>query len=362
MKSVPSAGDTPQTSATLRQIAAAAGVSLMTVSRALRNQPRVAEPTRRKIREIAERLGYRPDPEITKLMHHLRRKVRPQFKSVLCGLTNWPGATKPAYFRELLAGAERQARERGYGFNVLRIAAGERSGERLQRMLRSQGVQGVMLLPQSPPSELAALLDWREFSVAAASLSVLGPEVNRVAPHHFDNTVRLCREVAALGYRRIGQVIEAEHDARAKRGFSAAALSFGRHEAAEAVAPLVWEGELAGALGPWFRRERPDAVVATAESLVRGCVRILKLKIPGPVGFASTNVEAVKAVKATKASEVDWAEIAGMDELPEEIGAIAVDLLAGMVERRVRRLPVSPATTLLAGRWRAGRSCPARGA
>jgi DNA-binding LacI/PurR family transcriptional regulator len=188
---------------------------------------------------------------------------------------------------------------------------------------------------------------------------VLGPEVNRVAPHHFDNTVRLCREVAALGYRRIGLVIEAEHDARAKRGFSAAALSFGRHEAAEAVAPLVWEGELAGALGPWFRRERPDAVVATAESLVRECVRILKRKIPGPVGFASTNVEAVKAVKA---SEVDWAEIAGMDELPEEIGAIAVDLLAGMVERRVRGLPVSPAATLLAGRWRAGRSCPACGA
>lgn len=354
MKPVSSPSDAPQPSATVRQIARAAGVSLMTVSRALRNQPRVAEATRRKVVKIAERLGYRPDPEIAKLMHHLRRKVRPQFKSVLCGLTNWPGATKPAYFQALLAGVERQARERGYGFNVLRFTAEGRSGERLQRMLRSQGVQGVLLLPQSPPSDLATLLDWREFSVAAASLSVLGPDVNRVAPHHFDNTMRLCRELAALGYRRIGLVIDAEQDARAKRGFSAALLAFGRHEAAEAVEPLVWDGALADALAPWFRRERPDVVVATSESLVRDCARILKRKIPGPVGFASTNIAAAGA------REDEEVEIAGIEELPEEIGAIAVDLLAGMVERRVRGLPVSPAATLLAGRWRAGLSCPGR--
>jgi LacI family transcriptional regulator len=101
-------------------------------------------------------------------------------------------------------------------------------------------------------------------------------------------------------------------------------------------------------LAPWFRRERPDALVATSEELVRDCARLLKLKIPGPVGFASTNVASTRSALG---------EIAGIDELPEEIGAIAVDLLASMVERRVRGLPVAPSSTLLAGRWRAGRSC-----
>lgn len=351
MKTYSPATNSGEPAATVRQIARLAGVSLMTVSRALRNQPRVAETTRRKILKIAQRLGYRPDPEITKLMHHLRRKVRPQFQSVICGLTNWPTAVKPAYFQALLAGAERQARERGYGFRVMQIPEAVRSGEQLRRVLRSQGVQGVVLLPQSPSRDLGALLDWSEFSVVAASLSVLGPEVNRVAPHHFSNTVRLCRELAALGYRRIGLVIDAEQDARANRGFSAALLSFGRHETKEAVEPLVWAGKLADALEPWFRRERPDALVATSETLVRECARLLKRKIPGPVGFASTNVTSAKS---------GLGEIAGIDELPDEIGAIAVDLLASMVERRVRGLPVAPASTLLAGRWRAGLSCPAR--
>lgn len=340
----------------MREIARLAGVSLMTVSRALRNQPRVAEPTRKKILKIAQQLGYRPDPEISKLMHHLRRGLRPRFQSVICGLTNWPDPVKPPYFQALLVGAERQAAARGYGFSVMPFTSVARSGARLRRMLLSQGVQGVMLLPLRPTLDLAALLDWREFSVAASSLSVLGPEVHRVAPHHFANTTRLCRELAALGYRRIGLVVDAEQDQRANRGFSAALLSYGRHEAAEPVPPLVFDGELAAALGPWFRRERPDAIVATSESLVRDCARILGLRLPGPVGFASTNLS--PASPSTREPAV----IAGIDELPGEIGAATVDLLAAMVERRVRGLPASPASTLLSGRWRAGVSGPRRAA
>jgi LacI family transcriptional regulator len=351
MKTNSSAANSGESAATVRQIARLAGVSLMTVSRALRNQPRVAEGTRRRVLRIAQRLGYRPDPEIAKLMHHLRSKVRPQFQSVICGLTNWPTAVKPPYFQALLKGAERQARERGYGFRVMQITAAVRGGEQLRRVLRSQGVQGVVLLPQSPPSDLGTLLDWCEFSVVAASLSVLGPAVNRVAPHHFDNTVRLCRELASLGYRRIGLVVDAAHDARTNGGFSAAVLSFGRRRSAEAVQPLVWEGKLMDALVPWFRRERPDVVVTTSEQWAGECARILKLKIPGPVGFACTNVATAKEARA---------DFSGIDELPEEIGAIAVDLLAGMVERRVRGLPVSQAATLLAGRWQVGQSCPVR--
>ena len=339
----------PASRTTVRQVAALAGVSQMTVSRALRNQPRVAEKTRRKILTIAQGIGYRPDPEIAKLMHHLRNRRRPQFQSLICGLTNWPEEAKPAYFQALLAGAERQARARGYGFSVRQCSSAERCGAGLQRMLLSQGVQGVMLLPQRPPFDLSALMNWDKFSVVAASLSVLGPEMNRVAPHHFSNTVRLCRELAALGYRRIGLVIDAEQDVRANRGFSAAMLSFGRYEAAEPVPPLIWEGELTEALISWFRHEQPDVLVAMSEDHVRLCARILRLKIPGPIGFASTNVGPGNAGSGL---------IAGIDEQPEEIGAMSIDLLASMIERCIRGLPSCPASTLLAGLWRNGRACP----
>lgn len=57
---------------TLKQIALEAGVSVMTVSRALRNQPSSASATRQRIQQIAERLGYRPNPLVSALMSYRR--------------------------------------------------------------------------------------------------------------------------------------------------------------------------------------------------------------------------------------------------------------------------------------------------
>src|SRR5205823_37461 len=47
---------------TIRDVAREAGVGLGTVSRVLGGSPRVAEQTRRRVREVIARLGYRPSP------------------------------------------------------------------------------------------------------------------------------------------------------------------------------------------------------------------------------------------------------------------------------------------------------------
>lgn len=347
MNSAPPRPPQSEKPATLRQIAQLAGVSLMTVSRALGNRPRVAEATRRSIMKIAQRIGYHPDPEISKIMHHLRRGTRPQFQSVICGITDWPEGAKPSYFESLLAGAARQARLRGYGFSVEQRGPEPRDGSRLQRVLRSRGVQGVILLPQRAPADLSNLLDWRDFSVVATSITVTAPGVNRTAPHHFENTLQLCRELTLRGYRRIGLVIARDHDARVNHAFTAAVMSHARHEAREGVAPLAFQGNLAAVLPPWFERERPDVIVAANEASALESAGLLRLKIPGPVGFATTSVN-----PAAGGARV----LGGIDELPEDIGTAAVDLVASMIERRVRGLPKSPTSTLLTGRWRAGRS------
>ena len=342
------AGEPPPT---LRRIAERAGVSPMTVSRALGNRRRVAEGTRQRILQIAGELGYRPDPELSKLMHHLRGRKRPSFQSVICAITTRSAGAKEPYSDAVIAGARRQAEARGYGFMLLRVATDPASWTGVQRVLRSRGVQGVLLPPQRAPVDLSRLLDWREFSVVAATSSMIEPQVNRATPHHFANTLLLCRSLAALGYRRLGLVIGREHDLRVNHAFGAALTWHGLNEAAEFVRPLVWDGTPRGQLVPWFRRERPDAIIATEESLLRDYARQLKLTIPGPVGFASTSIQS---------APVETPPVAGIDEMPAEIGAAAADLLAGMVERRVRGVPDAPTATLFAGRWRAGRSCAAR--
>ena len=53
--------------ATIRDIARQAGVSKSTVARALSNAPRIAPETRLKIRTLAKKMGYRPDPVLSAL-------------------------------------------------------------------------------------------------------------------------------------------------------------------------------------------------------------------------------------------------------------------------------------------------------
>lgn len=317
----------------------------MTVSRALGRRAGIATGTRDRIAKIAAKLGYRPDPEIAKLMHHVRSRHRPRFKSVICGLTTRPRDIQEPYTLAVIAGARARAEELGYGFMVMHVATDPTTWPGLQRTLHNRGVQGVLLLPQHRPIDLTGLCHWAEFSVVAATTSVLAPVVNRVTPDHFSNGLLLCRELAARGYRRIGYVTSGEHDVRVKHVFDAAMLWHGRREAVSHVASLIMAEPTAEALVAWFRREKPDVVIGSNFEELEWIRRTLKLSVRGQVGLACTTTVG-SAMK----------EISGINERPREVGMAAVDLLAGMVTTRACGLPASATSTVVTGWWKEGRS------
>lgn len=326
---------------TLQDVATAAGVSQMTVSRALGGRGRIAEETRRRITTLAERLGYRPDPEIAKLMHHLRNRRTRRFQSVIVGLTTRTAHDRESYFRALVAAAAARVTGRGYGFELMHLPPSPDKWIGLHRTLRSRGVDGLLLLPQRAPIDLTHLLKWDEFSVVSTSASALGPSAHRVMPHHFANTILLCRTLAQQGYRRIGLVIPADHDRRSENGFTAAVTWHGLNEADHFLPPLVTTRPDVDQLRAWFTRERPDAIITNELQSARECARVLGRKLAGPPRFVVTSL-----IESTHPGG-----IAGIDERPAEIGTAAADLLTSMVERRVRGQPDSPASTLLTGRW-----------
>jgi len=325
---------------TLSHVAEAAGVSQMTVSRAFGGRGRIAAETRGRILAIAMRLGYRPDPEVAKLMHHIRVRRRRRFQSVMVGLTTRRPDDSEPYFRALVAGAEAQAVERGYGFEVVHVAPTGKNWSVVSRTLQSRGVDGVLLLPAHRPIDLSGVLDWEKFSVVSASASATGPVAHRVMPHHFANALLLCRSLAREGRRRIGLVMSADHDVRSEHGFTSAVMWHGANEAAHAVAPLIAREAGSAELKRWFARENPDAIITNELSAARDCARSVGRKIGGSVRFAATSL-----------NRQDHAGISGIDERPGVIGAAAAEMLAGMIQRGVRGRPESPNTTLLNGRW-----------
>lgn len=333
---------------TLRDVARASGVSAMTVSRVLRNQAAVSDRVRGQVLAAAGRLGYRPDPYVAKLMHHLRSRRKPVFQGSIYALTTQPAdAPFQTYSAGIVLGARRQAEVRGFGFGILRVTPENAGPGCLQRMLRSRGIEGVLLLPMVTPSALTSLIEWREFSVIATTSSVLAPAVHGVIPHHFKNAQLLCAQLAARGYRRIGIVLPAHHVARVHHAYNAAIVWHGLFHHGTFVPPLIYAGQEPRQLTAWFARERPDAIVTHTPQLCHTFAATLGLAVPGPVGFASTNT-------------TPESDLAGIDELSVDIGVAAIDLLTGMIQRGEKGVPAVPTTTQVQGRWVDGASCPAR--
>ncbi|MFD5320970.1 LacI family DNA-binding transcriptional regulator [Streptomyces sp. NPDC127098] len=107
----------------IREVAAAAGVSITTVSDALNGKGRLPEVTRRHVRTVADRLGYRPSAAA--------RTLRTG-KSGLIGLTVTTYGEEPftftefAYFAEMVRAATSAALARGYALVILPAASQHR--------------------------------------------------------------------------------------------------------------------------------------------------------------------------------------------------------------------------------------------
>jgi DNA-binding LacI/PurR family transcriptional regulator len=336
-------------SVTTREIAARAGVSNATVSLALRHHPRISAATRDRVLRMADELGYRPDPQIAKLMFRLRSQRAPGFQSTIAALTTTAEGYDLPYLAGIRESAKARAETLGYAFTLVRVPDSATQKASLQRMLVSRGIEGLLLLPLAVPRSVVDWLDWSHFSVVAATYGVLAPQFHRVVPHQFGNTLQLCEELAKLGYRRIGLVTTSEHDLVVHHGFSAAVAWQSLLGGTELVRPLVGAGQLPteGELRPWFRRERPDVILAAGEGDTRRIARILGLAIPGPIGFAVTDRQPDSLV-------------AGIDERPEEIGAAAIDLLHTKIVSGNVGIPRVPTVAMVPGEWVCGASVACR--
>src|SRR5262245_47571091 len=103
---------------TLRDVAARAGVSLATVSLALRNHSSLPVVTRQRMQSLAVEMGYRPNPHHAEVMARVRARKQLQWTGTLAFLTGYPTADgwrkHSQVFRDYFTGAQERARQLGY--------------------------------------------------------------------------------------------------------------------------------------------------------------------------------------------------------------------------------------------------------
>src|SRR6266404_4098488 len=120
----------------LKDIAEKAGVSIMTVSKVLRDAPDISPVTKTRVRQLAEQMGSVPDT----VAQGLRNRTTKLFGLVI------PATTNPIYARVVMS-IEEKANELGYDLILaqsLNIPARE---EHVVRRLLSRRVDGIFITP-----------------------------------------------------------------------------------------------------------------------------------------------------------------------------------------------------------------------
>ena len=180
--------------ATIEDVARAAGVSVATVSRALRQLPNVADSTRARVEAAAAELDYRADPAASRLATGRSRSV-----AVVVQLLNgW-------YSSHVVAGVEAVCAEAGYDTIVVGVGPGSHDRDVFSAAdAIHRRVDAIIFVDVRVSSEeLAALA---EQSLALVSVGHELPQIPSVGIDDVEVGRLAARHLIALGHRRIGLI------------------------------------------------------------------------------------------------------------------------------------------------------------
>lgn len=335
--------------ATIKDIARESGYSIMTVSFALRNHEKVKPSTREKIQKVAEALGYRPDPEIARLMNRVRRN--PDLETtepfaILNFCEKREDFKRDLFSQRVMTGASERLKKHGFDLVEYWTGEGDFEAETISKHLREQEIN-VLLIPPVPPKAPLPDLDWSQYTVVSVEERPILPNFHRIHPNHYNNMLMLLDKLVGLGFGRIGFLSTPHMLGLDKYAFFGAFHSYFTylHPELPALPPLS-DGTEQKALKAWYRDNKPDVIIVTA-GWMEGAIRAtLNVSVPDELSVVSIGA--------------DFDPLAGIDQKADLIGSAASDMLMAHAYRYEKGVPPFAKTMLIDGVWKEGPSIRTR--
>ncbi|TFI58982.1 LacI family DNA-binding transcriptional regulator [Sphingomonas parva] len=311
---------------TIEDVARAAGVSAMTVSRVINGGKNVRESTRASVLEAVNRLNYTPNTAARNLAAGEATHIGLLYAN--------PSA---AYLSLFLIGALEAARRAGCHL-VIESCESEDGGEQAELIRRfvTSDVEGVILPP--PLSESQPIMaELRQMGIPFVTVAMGVPDHDNpnIKIDDFTAAAEITRHLLSLGHRRLGMIKGhpnhiASHDR--ERGFLAALAEYGvaAEEATIEQGYFTYRSGLTAAERLLARAEPPTAIFAANDDMAAATISVAHrrgLTVPGDlsvVGFDDTSL----------ATSV-WPELTTVRQPISSMAASALELL--LVDIRARR-------------------------
>src|SRR5882757_1318453 len=177
----------PSTPPTLREIARRGGVSHTTVALSLRNHPSIPDPTRERLQQLADDMGYRSNVLVSALMTQLRLRQLRATTEVVGFLTGGPTANDWKNHSASVGfydGARRRAQQLGMRLEVFWLGPGGALAAETCRMLHARAIRGNLITPFPVPI-YSKELDWSRMLCVALGYAFKQYSLHRATSHHF---------------------------------------------------------------------------------------------------------------------------------------------------------------------------------
>ena len=337
----------------LRHLARLADLSPAAVSLALRDSPKISAATKKRVRQLADKMGYRSDARVVAMMSHLRkpRAVRPQACFGVISFYDHPKPwEKSRHLTRIFQGMTKRADQLGYRLEPIWLREPGITYRRVRDILTTRAIEGLLCFG-SPNFEQEFPQEFGEFAVVTVGLSISSPQ-HRVTSHFYNDTGNALNRAHRLGYRRPGLVLGRYEEGRSALAHSSAYLGWceahlGPGEALPILRLAAVEKE---PVVDWLEAHQPDVIIFVnlPETIpqLRAILRAQRRPSGRELGVAVLS------------HIVEGTGFSGLQQNQLLMGAWALELLAARIENHDLGIPSNPRIEMVESEWVEGKSLP----
>lgn len=329
---------------TLADVGRLAGVSAMTASMVLRNDPRISRDTQARVRRAARKLRYRPDPHLSALVAR-RDNSRPHYAVANLAVLiddRWDAFAHDTWIKPVLQGMRETCSRLGYNLDILNIQRDLLSSKNPDRILHGRGIRALTIL-SLVDHKLTLPLQWEHYAiVAVGNYMPFERRLHRVGSDAFAAANLAGEKLAQLGYRRIGLANRLDNEERMRFEWLGAITKehfIPNGGKWKVVPPFLPTDFTRDAFLQWVEKRRPECVISNFWK-IHLWLREAGYRVPEDIGV----------VNLLNESNPD-AAITGISQHLSIAGEAAVEQLHSMLLRGETGFPATPREILIYPHW-----------
>lgn len=313
---------------TLKDIADDLGLSVSTVSRALSDSYQISDKTKKRVRDCAAEMNYKPNPFAVRLK---------STKNYSLGIV--VSSVDNTFFSQVIDGIESVAYKSGYNVIITQSHdSSVREAENIRHLMNSR-VDGILLSLAAGTVNYSHINDYKSKGNPMVFFDrvISNHQSNKVVSDNFKGAYQGITLLIKSGYKRILFLGSVEHlytIEERKLGYQQALLD-NLMSSQSCVRYCGFEKDYIGKIGAILKElltsdNKPDAIFGACESTTFGCLLVLKkLKLDDGIkiiGFSNSDVSGLMCSSPNFIKQNAF-----------KMGAIAAEKLINSIENKAER-------------------------